>query len=251
MALSDLTNGGSNFTVAGLTATVQPSNNMAVGATAVVIVTADNAGSGGVTGNITTCTDNKGNVYTRQQNNVYDPGVASAGVEIAIFTSVLTVALLFSDTITVNFGLSTGSRCIHLRSITSSLGGTATYVTGAVGAGGATGAPTITTSSIASGDMVIGVCGYESNVFRTADDTDTLNGSWSASQNQVANTGTVATSMGLMVQTKVVTAAGAQTYDFTLTSCDTLMAWISLTEALSIAAKQTFVRQAVQRAAVR
>lgn len=203
---------------------------MTAGALGVLCVALDNAGASGATPAApSSFTDAKGNTWTRRQNPIFDPGAASAGVELAIYTATLTVALLTSDTSTINWAsaVSVGAKAWTLREITAGANKFASYVTGGVNTGATTGTPTVTTGSITSGDCVIGAGGAES-ADTWAGDADTTNGSWSTHQHNAAGTGN--SGMSVTSQAKVVNATATQTYNPTLTSADCILAWIQVTE---------------------
>lgn len=220
---------GGNTTAATSFTGVSPSGTIAAGSMGVLIITADNAGAGGATAVCpATITDSKGNVWTRRRNPIFDPGAAAAGVEIAVYTSLLTTALLATDNANFNWaaGVSVTAKNFAFKEVSASAG-VPTYVTGADGTGATTGTPTITTTSIANGDLVIGFGGSES-ADTWAGDADTTNGSWSTKVSRAAGTG--ATGMTLFTQHKVVTAAATQTFNPTLTSADVILAWIQIHE---------------------
>src|SRR6185436_2095574 len=86
------------------TLTIVPTVNLAVGTTGVLCLALDNAGSGGGTpASPTSITDSVGNVWTRQINPIYDPVGASAGVEVAVYTAQILIALTTSDSIVVTW----------------------------------------------------------------------------------------------------------------------------------------------------
>lgn len=92
-----------------------------------------------------------------------------------------------------------------------------------------TSSPTITSESIASGDMIIGCMGSEGNDSVTYD-SDTTNGSWSTGLGAGIGSGTGASQCHS--QRKIVTASGTQTYDLGYPgSRDNCEAWISITRA--------------------
>lgn len=203
---------------------------MTAGALGVLCVALDNAGASGSTAAApTSFTDAKGNTWTRRQDAIFDPGAASAGVELAIYTATLSAALLTSDTSTINWAsaVSVGAKAWTLREITAGANKFASYVTGNANTGSTTGTPTVTTGSITSGDCVIGAGGAES-ADTWAGDADTTNGSWSTHQHNAAGTGN--SGMSVTSQAKVVNATATQTYNPTLTSADCILAWIQVTE---------------------
>jgi hypothetical protein len=197
----------------------------------VLVVAADNAGSGGAAMATFDVSDTLGNTWVRRQSPLYDPVGASAGVEGAIFTCLQDKGkLVTGTTITVTFANSPVAKCWTLMEVTPSTGFQIQYVTGGVNTGSATASPTVTTGSITSGNMVIGALFNEQGTGQTVTgDGDTSNGTWSSQQtNEI---GTTAAGMTVQSQRKVVTGTATQTYNPTLgTSSDVILAWIELTE---------------------
>jgi hypothetical protein len=219
--------GGNN--TGATTLVVTPASNLAAGSAGVLVVALDNAGSGGASPTTGASeTDSVGNVWTRRANPIYDPGAASAGVEVAFFTATLTTALTTSNSLTLNFANTVTAKAWALWEVAPGAGKIVSYVTGAAGTGSATGTPTVTTGSITNGDVVIGGGGAESANTWTGD-SDTTNGNWSTQQANGFGTGT--SGMSVTSQAKVVTADATQTYNPTLTSADTILGWVQLKEA--------------------
>ena len=92
-----------------------------------------------------------------------------------------------------------------------------------------TATPTITTTSIPVGDIVIGCAGGEGNSTRTGD-ADTTNGTWSTAQQ--VGFGTTTSAQQVISQFKVqTTTASTQTYNPTFaTSHDGAINWIQYTQ---------------------
>jgi len=227
MALTGTDRGANFHGTAATSFTLQPNANFAAGSMAVLCLSVDNAGAGGGAFSTFTVTDALGNTWTRRTSPLYDPGAASAGVEGAIFTTPMDGGTLQATTvITVTFNNSTTAKVWTLMEVVPSVG-TVGFVDGGVNTGAATGTPTVTTNSIANGNMVIG-CGHAENTDSWAGDADTTDGSWSTHQHTGVGTGTSAQS--ITSQRKVVTAAATQTYNPTRTSSDCILSWIQLTE---------------------
>jgi hypothetical protein len=238
MALTGTSRGQGGNNTASASLAFAPSGNLAAGSMAVAVIACDNAGSGGASSAITGVTDTKGNTWTRRVNPIFDNGAASAGVELCFWTTPQNGgALTTGDTITVAFSPNVTAKNWALHEVVPGAGNTVSYITGAAGTGSTTGTPTVTTSSITSGDMVIGGGASESASTWTGDG-DSTNGSWSAQQANGAGTGT--SGNALTTQRKIVTATATQTYNPTLTSVDVILGWIQLREvtppALSVVA---------------
>jgi hypothetical protein len=208
-----------------------PTSTIPAGSGGCLVIAADNAGGSGAAQLPASQVDSVGNTWTRRINPTYDPGAASAGVETAYYTcDVLTTALTSGNNITFSGLNSVTAKAYVFWEATPDAGFIIQYVTGAAGTGAASGTPTVTTSSITSGDLVIGGGGAES-ADTWAQDGDTSNGSWSAHQHTGFGTGT--SGISITSQTKVVTGTATQTYNPTLTSADQILGWIQLTQVSS------------------
>lgn len=211
----------------------------AVGDMIVVCISCDNNGASGAS-SLTSVTDVKSHSYTLVQAT-FDPGAAAAGITAGVAWATITSAMLSSDDITVNFSPNTAAKVAGVWRLRPDSGITIQKVAHAFGAGSTTGAPTITTSSIASGDVVVGVLAGETNTgVVNPGDADTTNGTWSSTalSGAVANSGTAATSASLDIQVKRVTATGTQTFNPSIASCDNIIGWVSFTPA--------FIRPTIQ-----
>ena len=228
-AITVTARGSGNNGTSATSVNISPATTIAAGSMGVICIAVNNAGSGGAS---TICaasmTDSVGNLWTERQNGLYDNGAANAGVEIAVYTATISTQVTSSDTITVSFSTATSAKAWAVWELSVAGGKVAQYVTGAIGTGSTTGTPTITTGSITSGDAVVGLGGSESDDTWTGD-SDTTNGSWSTKQSNANGTGT--SGMSVISQVKVVSATATQTYNPTLTSCDVILGWISVTEA--------------------
>lgn len=220
--------GGNNTT--GLTIAIVPASNLTAGALAVLVLAYDNSATGGADPYVSIA-DNLGNTWTSRQNALYDPGAAAAGVTLRIFTTPQDVGTLTTgSTITVTFSPTTVAKAWTLMEFTGSVG-KPEYQTGGKNTGSATGAPTVTTSSIPNATAVVGAGGSESTNAWVGD-ADTSNGSWSTQQTAGYGTGT--SGMAVTSQRKIVTATAAQTYNPTQTSADCILAWISVGENITV-----------------
>jgi len=207
------------------------SATLAVGSLGVLCIALDNAGTSGSTLiSPASWTDAKGNVWTRRLNALYDNGVASAGIEMAIYTAPITVALLTSDagTITWSPAASPVAKAWTWYEVIPSANAEAVYLTGGSIAGATAANAQVTTASIAVGDAVI--AGYFSeNVNAVTGDSDALNGSWTAQQ--TATVGSTTSGVRIATQQKVqTTTPSAQVYDATVASQDRIAGYIAVHE---------------------
>lgn len=209
---------------------------MATGSIGVLCMSLDNSVSGGATVQLaSTFTDSKSNTWTRRQNAIDDPGVANAGCEIGIYTSVLTTPLVVGDTITWSVSTTTVAvKCWVVMEFAPTGAGSMTYVTG-----GVTGSlPTtpasslsITTGSITSGDYVVACLAAEA-VDNMTGDSDTTNGTWSVPIHTAAGTA-LASGQTVYTQWKKVTSTATQTYDVTSGdgNVDYVMGWVQINDS--------------------
>jgi hypothetical protein len=206
----------------------------------VIAAASKNSGSGGSTKVWpNSITDSVGNTWTQRLTALYDPGAASAGCEVSIYTAPITVAIGVNDSIVVNYdaAVSTSGRNATIYEFVPAAGTTYSYNTNGNTAGSATGSPTLTTSSLNSGDVVIGVaCSEGTDTFVA--DSDTSNGSWSTQMTSTAGTGS--TDASEATQYKITTGSGTQTYNPTLTSADVLLGYAVIRAAANQSATNGF-----------
>lgn len=227
MALDATDRGTGSNTTASTTVQISPASDYNTGSMAILALAYDNSGGGGADP-FSSITDNVGNTWTSRQNSLRDPGAASAGCVLRIFTCNPTSALLASTIITVTFTVNTTAKSWTLSEVIPAAGSNAEYVTGNV-ANGASTTPTINTTSITNGNLVFGATSIENTSVITAEDSDTTNGSWVTQQTINAGTGT--TGIQVSSQYKIVTATGTQTYNLTIsTSSDWANGWIEIKE---------------------
>jgi hypothetical protein len=229
-ALTVSSRGTGGNTTAAATITITPGSNLAAGSMAVLILASDNTGSGGNTSATPASeTDSVGNTWTKRLSAIYDPGAASAGVELSIYTAHLTTALTTSNNLVLDFvSVQPPAKSWALLEVVPGAGKIATFVTGAAGTGAASATPTVTTSSITSGHVVIGGGGSESTLTWTGD-ADTSNGNWTNEQ-EIGN-GTGTSGMAVTSQAKITTGTATQTYNPTQTSADQIIGWIQIQES--------------------
>jgi hypothetical protein len=168
---------------------------------------------------------------------VYTTGAVASGPELAIFTGVINRPIAVTDTITVNLSAASTVKSLVLWEFTGN--NDVTYVTGGSTPAPATASPSITTTSIPAGDVVVGFVGSEGgNLF--VEDSDTTNGTWAtrgATSNATGASGNAITS-----QWKLATAAGTQTYNPTLSSTtpDNVIGWVQLHLPATTSTKNIF-----------
>lgn len=219
---------GGNTTGA-TTLTITPASNLAAGSLGVIVLAVDNAGSGGGT---TICaasmSDSVSNSWTLRLDVLYDPAGVSAGAELCIYTGHLTTAFTTANNVVVSFGaISPAAKSWTLTEVVPTAGMQMSFTTGAGGTGANSATPTVTTSSITSGNTVIGGGSAEATLAWTGD-ADTTNGSW-VNEQEIGN-GSGTSGIAVTSQAKVVTGTATQSYDPTLTAADQIIGWIQLAE---------------------
>lgn len=189
----------------------------AVGDMLVVIVAAANAGTAGAA-SLTTVVDSDGvNTYTQRALINYNPGAASAGATLGIYTCVVT-STLSADTITANFSVNTPEKSIQVYKIAPGASEVCTFIAAdTVGVTGNLSAYTANTVSVASGDIIFGAAAIETDDTITGD-TDTDSGSWSSIISRLADNGADASTMVCSSQYKTTTATANQTWHATSTT---------------------------------
>lgn len=204
---------GGNTTAATSIAIVPPANFTA-NSLAVLALAYDNSGTQGADP-YTSITDNAGNTWTSRANGLNDPGAASAGSTLRIFTSFVS-SLTTSNTITVSFSASTTAKSWTLTQFTSNTANfIASYLSAGTSTTGSTTTPSSNAQSVTNGNAIFGALANEGNATITAD-SDTTNGSWSTQQ--TVNNGTGTSGMQVASQYKIVNATGNQTYNLTLSA---------------------------------
>ena len=214
MALVGSNIGTGGNTTAATTIAIVPPANFSTDSLAVLVLAYDNSGGAGADP-YSSITDNGGNTWTSRANGLNDPGAASAGSTIRIFTARV-VSLQTTNTITVTFNSSTTAKSWTLTQFTSNVSGNlANYLSATTATTGATTAVAGTAFSITNGNAILAGVANEGNATITAD-SDTTNGTWSTQQTQ--NNGTGTSGMQVASQYKIVNATGNQTYNVTLSA---------------------------------
>lgn len=213
--------GGGTLTITSLdsatsvtsTATLATGANItaSVGDMLVAVVAADNNGTSGAN-SLTSVQDSSSNTWTQQALILYDPGAAAAGATLGVYTAPVTSAPT-GGTFTANFSPNTTAKALRVYRVQSSTGGVQVinaYTLSDAGSTGTTTTHSAPTVSVTDGDTIFGFGAIESNTTMTAD-SDTTNGTWSASGTRTLASGAGdATSMAAMHQFKTVNATGNQ-----------------------------------------
>lgn len=239
MALASVARGTATSNSSGTNnLTLTPSGNFAKNSLAVLVVAYDNSGTNGAdpfgTGSVT---DSLGNTWVSRHATLNDPSTASNGTCLRIFTSTIGVAPLTTGT-TITFTTQTAvtAKVCALWEITAAAGQKAVYLSQGTGATGASTAPSVTTGTIAIGDLTVGASANEYGTAQTltTPDADSTNGTWST--NQYTEIGTTTSGQNVTTQTKVQTTANStQTYNLTMgTSTDWAAGWISVDEVSGV-----------------
>ena len=228
MAITVTERGTANDATAGTSLAIVPASNCTAGATMVLWIALDNSGFGG---GPTSCsvTDTKSNTWTGRLSGTRDPGNAGEGITLRCFTTAQNGgALTTGDTITATLG-DNSVGCLTLDEIVGSVGAIS-FINGAASSGNS-GTPSIVSDVLAIGNAILAACAIEDGE-GSAYDADTTEGSWSDGQGD--STGGVSpddTQASLNSQSKVVTGAGAQTYNPVNSGFDNVVGWVSFSEA--------------------
>lgn len=225
MALSGLNRGTGGNNTAATSIAIVPAQNFTAGTMAILAIAYDNSGTQGADP-FSSLTDSSGNNWTLRQSPLNDPGAASAGAVLRVYTTIVGT-LGTGTTVTINFNASTTAKAWTLTEISAATDFAPSYVQGSSNTGSTT-TPSVTTSTLTSGNMIFAAMGAEGSSTITAD-SDTTNGTWSTQQTTVF--GTTTSGVHVASQYKLLTASGAQTYNLTLgTTEDWAVAWLELTE---------------------
>lgn len=202
---------GTSSTASSATLVFTAAQAYSVGDWIVALVSADNAGTNGAS-SITTMTDVQGNIYTKQTEATYDPGAASDGITLAIFTAPVTTALGTGDNQTINFSPNTASKVAAVYRVRPATGRSVVFVTAGSTTVAASNTPSISTGFRTVLDVVIGGLARPDRNGSNGD-SDTVGGFWSGPFSRSADTGSNATSAAITGEYKVPNANGTQTWD--------------------------------------
>lgn len=205
-----ITNAGQGSNVIAASSAMIVAVTASVGDMLEVEIGASNSGTAGASC-ISGVTDSAGNTYAQQSIVNRDPGAVNEGTTLGIYTSVLTSALV-AGTITVSYSPNSLLSCCQARRIQPSAGNSVEIVSVGAGANGDSATPTITTSSITSGDTVIAVVAAECDEVPTGDADTSNGGAWSTLYGLMVDLGADNDSQNLGSQYKTVTA-GTQTFN--------------------------------------
>lgn len=185
----------------------------AVGDMLIVDIAGSNSGTNGAA-SISGVTDSGGNTYTQRVLVNRDPGAVNEGTTLGGYVAPVTAAMTLG-TITVSFSPDTPQAAVVVYRVQPSAGYALEYLAAGAGASGSSSTPSITSSSIASGETIIGLIAAEYDSAATGD-ADSTNGSWSTIYTAVANGGAGANYQCVGAQYKTVTGTGTQTFNPTL-----------------------------------
>ena len=240
MALTgtDRGTGGNNTTATSVT--ISPNANFAYNSMGVICIGYDNAGSSGADP-FSAISDSLGNLWTSRVNSLNDPGAASAGSVLRIFTSNMNHGPLTTGTVvTISFGaVSVVAKAITIMEINAASGFYPAFTTNG-SATSTTTTSTVTTGTINIGEMTVGAFGGEGNSTKTPD-SDTTNGTWSTAQQTAF--GTTTSGVQVLSQRKVQTTANStQTFNITLaTASDGNIGYVVLRETRLNQAESYFI----------
>lgn len=205
------------------TATVSSATNLSVaidasvasvaGNTLIAWICCDNSGLGLPTVNSIDVPAGETAAWTRLAAHTSSSGTAAAAVIGELWAIVTTVSWPANTTYQVTLSAAVAAKVSLLAEfsgVTATRRGSVPTSTD-VSTGGT---PTTTTigTAPATGDLVVGAASFETNTAAT-DDTDTTNGSWSAGLKANTASGGAAANCSGILQWKIVSAGGHQTYN--------------------------------------
>lgn len=211
--------------------TVATTTALAVGNALFVLMAYDNSGASGADPLTAFAVAPAAGAMTGAsvQTGLNAPGaVASGGLAIRANSYAVTTAIPSGTNISISWTGTVVARAIAMVKVSSNVGGSAVYRTnsGATGTNVvASAAPSLVTPSVTSGELVLGWGGIENGI-NAGSDSDTLNGTWSAAITSFT------TGMAVTVQTKTVTATGAQTFNPTSPASDWIVGALIFTEVI-------------------
>lgn len=180
---------------------------VAVGNLLVLFVASDNTGANGAAPALGVV-DPRGNTWTSLGASLRDPGLASEGAYVEAFAAVVVTGYQVGDTLTLTSSPAPGRVAWGLNEFA---GARKTVAAGPAAANG-TAAVALAVGVPAAGQLVLAALAEENNVAATGD-ADTLNGPWTTLASRVSDSGVWSSSITLIAQAKIVTAAGAQTWN--------------------------------------
>lgn len=209
-----------NTTSAGTSAITVATGGVPAGDVIVIYGACDNTGTSGAATTIAVADNSSqsgtANTYSLQTSQaIADPGAASAGQQGFFVVCVVTRPLLASDTITITYGNSTAAKAINAQQF-SGIRRDVPVLSGSYATQNNQTGQSVTVAAGAdptrAGQVVCALVAVEGG---TADaftqDTDTTNGTWVALTRRGSGTTTSGSTLNSVY--KIVTAAGAQTYN--------------------------------------
>lgn len=201
--------------------TLTSPTTIAVGNYLIARVAVDNSGTNGAAPGCTV-TDPRSNTWTVLGPALVDPGAAAAGATAYLCYTKVTTAYQAADALTFNWGgVSTTAKAIVVEEWTN-IHPTAPVAVSAVTANAAAStAVTVSITPTASNQLVYTCLATEGIAGDSITyDSDTTNGTWTTLSRTASANATATNNQCVAGQYKVVTAAGAQSWDATITNRD-------------------------------
>jgi len=211
--------GGVNTTV-----TLTSPTTIAVGNYLIARIAVDNSGSSGAAPGCTV-TDPRSNTWTVLGPALSDPGAASAGATAYLCYAKVVTAYQAADALTFTWGgtLATAKAIVveEWRNIHSATPVAVSAVTNNSVTAGSTTAVSVSITPTAPGQLVYTCLATEGIAADTVGaDSDTTNGNWATLTTTASADATATNNQRVSGQYKLVTTAGAQSWDSTITSRD-------------------------------
>lgn len=228
MAFTLVTNTNAADKTAGTSKTylLSSGNSQAIGDLMVLILAMDNAGTNGAAPTVTDIQfGGVSQPWALQASGLQDPGAASDGAAVQIFTWVATAAVA-SGSITVTTDVSVTAGAIIFYRFTTD-GGTLSFTAATASAG----APPsdVGISGNAVGDLFIGGAAQEGTA-AVSGDLDTDGGAWTTIRSNATAGGSATTNMRVAAQTKITSSAVDQFWRAAAMSGDGVVTMLRIRE---------------------
>lgn len=195
---------------AGTTVAATLASNVAAGNVLILAVTADNLSSNTPTVSSISKPGGETASWTSLGAIPSSTATGAGGVVTELWAIKTTQQWNSATTVTVTLSGSVTKKAVVL----SEFNGVDVRLRGSAATSTSTGGtPTITSSATYQpGDLVLGWAGFENNAAPTAD-SDTSNGSWAAGTSTFTTGGGAAANVAVILQYKIITGSGTQTYN--------------------------------------
>lgn len=190
--------------------------SISTGNTLIMMIATDNSATGGTLLEISV-TDPKRNVWTRLSRTLNDPGIENEGIQLEVWTTFVQDPYSNGSDVTLTMSEPVLRGCVIIVEFSGVKPLNYSVVTPISSTGSSTSAGPGTITPVASGQLVIGLAGVETNSTMTGDG-DSTGGSWSTIVQDISDSGSPASSVSLAYQYKIVSSTATQDWDVTWSS---------------------------------